>query len=123
MLKCVAFLRGINLTDRRVRSAQLREVFDELGLLGVSTFLASRASEWEESAGSTVSVIFLREKPPAEVREDFIELAAWITSQSRRLRSIGRHVAPLPTRRSRQACKALSAECRTPFAAATLSDA
>ncbi len=41
MPQYVALLRGINVTGRRVRSEQLSEVFDEIGLLDVSTFLAS----------------------------------------------------------------------------------
>lgn len=39
--RLAAFLRGINLGKRRVKSARLREPFEAMGLAGVATFLAS----------------------------------------------------------------------------------
>ena len=41
MPRLVAFLQGINLGNRRVKSDRLREIFEGLGLEGVDTFLAS----------------------------------------------------------------------------------
>lgn len=41
MTRQVAFLRGINLGNRRVKMDRLRAHFEELGLEGVATYLAS----------------------------------------------------------------------------------
>lgn len=40
-MRIVAFLRGINLGNRRIKMDRLREHFEELGLEEVATFLAS----------------------------------------------------------------------------------
>ena len=41
MRRYVAFLRGINVGGHRIRMAALREIFEEMGFSGVSTFIAS----------------------------------------------------------------------------------
>lgn len=41
MARVAAFLRGINLGNRRLKMDELRAVFEELGYSGVDTFLAS----------------------------------------------------------------------------------
>lgn len=41
MPQYIAFLRGINVGGHRVKMDRLREVFEELGLTSVSTFIAS----------------------------------------------------------------------------------
>lgn len=41
MPKYIAFLRGINVGGHRVKMDRLREIFEEMGLCGVSTFIAS----------------------------------------------------------------------------------
>ncbi|MFV1988349.1 MAG: DUF1697 domain-containing protein [Gemmatimonadota bacterium] len=41
MPKYVAFLRGINVGGHRVKMDRLREIFEEMGLADVSTFIAS----------------------------------------------------------------------------------
>jgi len=41
MPQYIAFLRGINVGGHRVKMDRLRELFEELGLRGVSTFIAS----------------------------------------------------------------------------------
>jgi len=41
MTKYVAFLRAINVGGRTVKMDQLRQLFEELGLAGVQTFIAS----------------------------------------------------------------------------------
>ena len=41
MKQYVAFLRGINVGGHRVKMERLREIFEETGLLDVSTFIAS----------------------------------------------------------------------------------
>ena len=41
MPKTVAFLRAINVGGRNVKMAELRQIFEDLGFRGVSTFIAS----------------------------------------------------------------------------------
>jgi len=41
MLQYIAFLRGINVGGHRVKMDRLRELFEEIGLRNVSTFIAS----------------------------------------------------------------------------------
>ncbi len=41
MPQYIAFLRGINVGGHRVKMGRLRELFEEMGLMNVSTFLAS----------------------------------------------------------------------------------
>jgi uncharacterized protein (DUF1697 family) len=41
MSRYVAFLRGMNIGGRRVKNDELREAFEEMGFVGVSTFRAS----------------------------------------------------------------------------------
>lgn len=41
MSQYIAFLRGINVGGHRVKMDRLRELFEDLGLRGVSTFIAS----------------------------------------------------------------------------------
>ena len=48
----VALLRGINLGRRRVKSPELRAVFEELGFDDVATFLASGNVIFDATAGS-----------------------------------------------------------------------
>ncbi len=52
MPKYVAFLRGINVGGHRVKMDRLKELFEELGLKGVSTFIASGNVVFSAGSGS-----------------------------------------------------------------------
>lgn len=52
----MAFLRGINLGDRRVKMARLRGHFEEMGLEGVASFIASGNILFEH-AGSELGAL------------------------------------------------------------------
>ena len=53
MPRLVALLQGINLGDRRVKGDRLREIFEELGLEDVDTFLASGNVIFDDPGGGT----------------------------------------------------------------------
>jgi uncharacterized protein (DUF1697 family) len=61
MRQYVAFLRGINVGGHRVKMLRLRELFEELGLSNVSTFIASG------------NVIFWTDSEDVEALRDQIE--------------------------------------------------
>jgi uncharacterized protein (DUF1697 family) len=60
MERCVAFLRGMNLGNRRIKNDELRAEFEALGLGNVATFRASGNVIFATAAGATETALAKR---------------------------------------------------------------